>query len=53
MKRKSAPTLHDVARHAGVSSATVSRALNVPELVTESTRELVFQAVDAIARPPK
>ena len=52
MKRKSAPTLHDVARHAGVSSATVSRALNVPELVTESTRELVLQAVDELGYTP-
>lgn len=52
MNRKSAPTLHDVARRAGVSTATVSRALNLPELVTESTRELVLRAVDELGYTP-
>lgn len=45
MKR---PAIGDVARHAGVSTATVSRALNAPETVTEKTRRKVLEAVDAL-----
>lgn len=52
MKRKSTPTLHDVARLAGVSTATVSRALNLPALVTDSTRELVLRTVDELGYTP-
>ncbi|MGB1208367.1 MAG: LacI family DNA-binding transcriptional regulator [Paracoccaceae bacterium] len=39
------PTLQDVARVAGVSTATVSRALSHPDVVTESTRSRVSDAV--------
>lgn len=39
------PTLQDVARIAGVSTATVSRALSNPKVVNESTREKVSKAV--------
>ncbi|WP_371171147.1 LacI family DNA-binding transcriptional regulator [Aliiroseovarius sp. 2305UL8-7] len=39
------PTIRDVARVAKVSTATVSRALQSPELVTENTRKAVFDAV--------
>lgn len=39
------PTIQDVARHAKVSAATVSRVLSAPERVTESTRARVNQAV--------
>ncbi len=39
------PSIGDVARHAGVSTATVSRALNAPETVTEKTRRKVTEAV--------
>lgn len=39
------PTIQDVARHASVSAATVSRVLSSPERVTETTRERVHAAV--------
>ncbi len=39
------PTIQDVARHAKVSAATVSRVLSSPERVLESTRARVHTAV--------
>jgi LacI family repressor for deo operon, udp, cdd, tsx, nupC, and nupG len=44
---KSAPKVIDVARLAGVSTATVSRVLNNPDKVTKSTRDAVLEAVKA------
>lgn len=38
-------TIQDVARHANVSAATVSRVLSSPEKVSEKARERVFAAV--------
>lgn len=51
-KTRSAPTLNDVAKAAGVSTATVSRCLNSPEQVTEVTRDRVMEAVEALGYTP-
>ncbi|WP_367065942.1 LacI family DNA-binding transcriptional regulator [Oryzisolibacter sp. LB2S] len=45
-RTSSAPTLKDLARLAGVSPITASRALHRPELVAEATRARVAQAVE-------
>lgn len=46
------PTIDDVARLAGVSTATVSRALNRPESVSESLRKKVAAAVARLGYVP-
>ena len=46
------PTLADVARFAGVSTATVSRCLNAPEQVQEKTRDKVLAAVAELGYSP-
>ncbi|WGH78060.1 LacI family DNA-binding transcriptional regulator [Jannaschia ovalis] len=46
------PTLADVARHAGVSTATVSRCLNDPDRVNARTRERVLEAVATLGYAP-
>lgn len=46
------PTVDDVARHAGVSTATVSRCLNEPTVVREETRQRVMDAVQALGYAP-
>ncbi|MBP0618151.1 LacI family DNA-binding transcriptional regulator [Jiella mangrovi] len=46
------PKLDDVARVAGVSTATVSRCLNEPAKVTSKTRERVLSAVEALGYTP-
>lgn len=46
------PTLEDVARLSGVSTATVSRTLNSPERVREVTRLAVQKAVDQLGYTP-
>ncbi|WP_434634511.1 LacI family DNA-binding transcriptional regulator [Chromobacterium sp. CV08] len=48
----SGATMHDVARAAGVSAITVSRALNQPQQVSEQLREQVMRAVDALGYVP-
>ncbi len=47
-----APTLADVAKRAGVSTATVSRCLNSPGQVVEATRERVLAAVQELGYAP-
>ncbi|MEO9821520.1 MAG: LacI family DNA-binding transcriptional regulator [Paracoccaceae bacterium] len=47
-----APTLDDVAKKAGVSTATVSRCLNTPDRVVEATRKRVMIAVDTLGYTP-
>ncbi len=43
---KTFPTVQDVARAANVSTATVSRALSLPDRVSEETRRIVMEAVE-------
>lgn len=46
------PNIEDVARAAGVSTATVSRALNKPGSVREALRMRVLQAITALGYVP-
>lgn len=45
MKDKQNPTITDVAKLAGVSTATVSRVINDKDKVSESTKEIVLSAI--------
>jgi LacI family transcriptional regulator, repressor for deo operon, udp, cdd, tsx, nupC, and nupG len=45
-------TIMDVARAAGLSTATVSRALRSPGIVAEATRERVMRAVEQVQYRP-
>ncbi|MBE0414202.1 LacI family DNA-binding transcriptional regulator [Yoonia sp.] len=49
---KPTPTLHDVAARANVSTATVSRCLNLPDQVTRRTRDKVMQAIADLGYAP-
>jgi len=51
-KTRTAPTLDDVAKKAGVSTATVSRCLNGPEKVSKNTRQRVMEAVEILGYTP-
>ena len=44
--------IRDVARHAGVSTATVSRALNKPDAVSRTLRERIEMAIEEIGYIP-
>jgi LacI family transcriptional regulator len=50
---RSHPTIEDVAKHAGVSIATVSRVLNKTAPVQEETALRVMSAVEALKYRPK
>jgi LacI family repressor for deo operon, udp, cdd, tsx, nupC, and nupG len=45
-------TIHDVAARSGVSTATVSRTLATPDLVSDDTRARVLQAIKATGYTP-
>lgn len=46
------PTIYDVARKAGVSTATVSRVLNNPEKIKADTRKMVNAAIEELGYQP-
>ena len=46
------PTIYDVSRKAGVSTATVSRVLNNPGKVNADTRKLVESAISELGYKP-
>ena len=46
------PTIYDVSRLSGVSTATVSRAFSNPEHVKEYTRRKVYEAAEALHYSP-
>jgi len=46
------PTIYEVAKRAGVSTATVSRVLSRPDVVAETTRRRVMQAVERLGFTP-
>jgi len=52
MKRRPNPRLDDVARAAGVSLATASRALSAPQLVHAETRARVLSAAERLSYVP-
>ena len=45
--------LNDIAKKAGVSVSTVSRALNRPEMVSETTRIKVLKVINEMGYKPK
>jgi hypothetical protein len=51
-KGSQAATIADVARVAGVSTATVSRVVNRPELVSPKTADAVKRALDMCEYTP-
>lgn len=52
MRGSDLPKLEDVARLAGVSTATVSRCLNSPDQVVSKTRDKVTAAIDELGYLP-
>jgi LacI family transcriptional regulator len=52
MPSYSAPTLTDVAKKAGVSTATVSRCLNMPDRVAKRTQDKVEEAIATLGYTP-
>jgi DNA-binding LacI/PurR family transcriptional regulator len=52
MSLRNMPTLEDVARRAGVSTATVSKVLSNTRYFTEGTRQKVMEAVEELGYVP-
>ena len=46
------PTIYDVSRLSGVSTATVSRTFTSPDRVREETRRKVYAAAEALGYQP-
>jgi len=53
VKKDNRPTIYDVARHAGVSTTTISRVLNDPDKVNPETQKRVLASIDALGFVPK
>ena len=51
-KRRPGVTLHDVARHAGVSSMTVSRVINDYAFISEAARAKVLKSIEELGYRP-
>jgi hypothetical protein len=51
-RQRKAPTISDVAQHAGVSPMTVSRVINDCTTVRPSTREKVERSIEALNYAP-
>ncbi|MGC1503876.1 MAG: LacI family DNA-binding transcriptional regulator [Sulfitobacter sp.] len=51
-QKTSIPTLDDVAKAAGVSTATVSRCLNSPDIVVKATKDRVLKEVARLGYTP-
>jgi LacI family repressor for deo operon, udp, cdd, tsx, nupC, and nupG len=52
MPDRSSPNIYEVAKRAGVSTATVSRVLSRPEMVADTTRRKVMRAVETLGYVP-
>src|SRR5213594_2521650 len=52
MREPSVPNIYEVAKRAGVSTATVSRVLSRPEVVAPNTRRKVMRAVEFLGYVP-
>jgi LacI family transcriptional regulator len=52
MSKSTPPTLEDVSRLAGVSTATISRALNDPNVVAKKTRDKIETAINTLGYTP-
>jgi LacI family transcriptional regulator, repressor for deo operon, udp, cdd, tsx, nupC, and nupG len=52
MRATDVPNIYEVARRAGVSTATVSRVLSQPSVVSPDTRRRVLQAVEHLGYTP-
>ena len=51
-RQRNAPTINDVAKHAGVSPMTVSRVINGEQVVRAATKEKVEAAIAALNYSP-
>lgn len=52
MNQTRTPTLEDVARAAGVSTATISRSINEPEKVAKETHDRIHRVIEQLGYTP-